>query len=320
MLDFRHMLRKHFDGEIFECHCGSVFDRKYNLSAHQKAHNEKLPCNVCLKTFITHSKLRAHWKTNHLKTHGVLQFARSKFQTLNRAYSKMINNFAIKGNENLHYLDTQTCCLCQKKFANRFCLKSHIETLHCKTKMFCDLCPKIISNRRALIHHMQSVHVRKLFACNICDYKTAVKGYFKNHKLIHSAKVECSICNKKVASMKEHMRCHNKPKTTQRKVMRYCDLCPRSFAVRSEILIHIERDHLKLLPFECHICMFKSYREICLDAHLLRHKSGTECKTCGKTVTNMKEHLRTHVKVKCPVCEKLVTKLYLRAHIKSQHK
>lgn len=269
------------------------------LKTHSRIH-DKAKCPICGKT-TSKDSLTVHIKSHEKKRRPVENVS---------SYSKMVDDLTKKGNEGLRHEETQTCCLCQKKFAHRACLKSHIQTLHCKVETFCDLCPKTFLSKRNLIHHMTSVHLRKKFACNICDYRTAVKNHFRSHKMIHAAKVKCPICKKKVARLEEHMRCHNKPKT-KHKGKHYCDLCPCTFAVRSEIVIHMKKDHLKLRPFECQLCVFKSYRKQNLDSHLLRHKPAKECKICHKTATNMKEHLRNHVEAKCPD---------LTAHIKAQHK
>lgn len=68
---FRHDLKKHFEGKIYECHCGSVSSSKLKFATHQKTHNaEKFTCKVCQKQFSCRFTLKEHWNKNHINPHG----------------------------------------------------------------------------------------------------------------------------------------------------------------------------------------------------------------------------------------------------------
>lgn len=69
----RHNLTKHYDGKLFECHCGSVYKFNCELIKHQQIHNGKLICRVCQKPFSTSNSLYTHWRVKHLKAHGKLE-------------------------------------------------------------------------------------------------------------------------------------------------------------------------------------------------------------------------------------------------------
>lgn len=75
---FSHNLRKHYEGKLHECHCGSVFKHKFELNTHQRYHNTKIACEVCQKQYFTMHGLREHWRSKHLQTHGMRE-NRSKF-------------------------------------------------------------------------------------------------------------------------------------------------------------------------------------------------------------------------------------------------
>lgn len=68
---FRHNLRNHYEGTLFECHCGSVYSSKLTLKKHQRIHDEnsKKACRVCQKQFFL-PDLRQHWNKMHLKRYG----------------------------------------------------------------------------------------------------------------------------------------------------------------------------------------------------------------------------------------------------------
>lgn len=60
-LNFRHSLRLHYNGELYECHCGSVFKSKRGWDVHTIIHKkENLACNVCQKQFSTYYFLKAY--------------------------------------------------------------------------------------------------------------------------------------------------------------------------------------------------------------------------------------------------------------------
>lgn len=69
--------------------------------------------------------------------------------------------------------------------------------------------------------------------------------------------------------------------------------------------------------FNCDKCGYKSSYKYNLDTHMLQHGSKRECKVCHKLVLNMSSHLRSHVKAKCPVCNKTIVREYLVRHIKT---
>lgn len=268
-------------------------------------------------------------------------------------------------------------------------------------KINCNLCNKFYSTSVALGRHRREVHDKEKSACNICDYKTAYKSCLQRHKLTHSAKVECLICKKRVASMDSHLRAH-KPKDSckicqrgitkrhmnqhlrvhtrrqrglpewerrmsafivcsdhnqltffcylvvkvlcrdgpficdkcgskhyNRKGIRQhisrkhrtapvsCDLCLKIFNQKRFLVLHMKRVHLKLLPFKCKACRFRSFTRIDLKQHMLQHGPKTMCKTCHKFVANIVRHLKCHVKEECRICGKIYRKRNFRKHIES---
>lgn len=78
---FRHCVRKHFTGKIFECHCGSVYTTMFRLKIHQQSHSAEkiIVCEVCKKEYDKLVNLKAHWKRVHLRTHGVYLGKECKF-------------------------------------------------------------------------------------------------------------------------------------------------------------------------------------------------------------------------------------------------
>lgn len=96
-----------------------------------------------------------------------------------------------------------------------------------------------------------------------------------------------------------------------------CDLCPRSFNQKRYLVNHLERDHLKARPFECDLCNFRGFRKSSLKGHMLQHSPKTECTLCHKLVANLRLHLDSHIKLKCPVCSQVISKSLLNRHIRN---
>lgn len=97
----------------------------------------------------------------------------------------------------------------------------------------------------------------------------------------------------------------------------FCDLCPRSFVRKTLLSVHMKKDHLKLRPFECHVCSHESSSRGNLKIHMLLHGPKTECQICHKLVSNIKIHLTNHVKVQCSVCCKFCSKASIIYHMKT---
>lgn len=101
-------------------------------------------------------------------------------------------------------------------------------------------------------------------------------------------------------------------------IKKYCDLCPQSFNQKCYLAYHIETKHLNL-SHDCNICGYKSFYKSSFRQHMLLHGQKTECKICHKLVTNVKSHLRSHVKANCPICGKTMSEGSLLGHKKRRH-
>lgn len=55
--NFRHILKKHYEGELHECHCGAVYKNKYDLNHHKKAHDPPITCDVSVTKWCEIFKL-----------------------------------------------------------------------------------------------------------------------------------------------------------------------------------------------------------------------------------------------------------------------
>lgn len=233
----RHLEAVHCKSTKMVCDlCPKFFFGRQNIIKHLKfVHDvKKLICNVCGYKAFTKFSLKNHKNSHAVKVETETNLVKKK-PPEKFMYSAEVKSLARKGNEDLRKTDPHTCCFCQKVFSSRNHLKGHMETAHCKsTKMSCDLCSKLFYDRRTLERHTAFVHGEKKFTCNVCDFVTASKFSLKTHKLTHTAKVECPVCNKPVSSLKKHMRAHE-PKES-------CPICQKPISKLS-MKMHKKRAH-----------------------------------------------------------------------------
>lgn len=124
---------------------------------------------------------------------------------------------------------------------------------------------------------------------------------------------QCGLQYQNRNIFRDHWKTHERP-------WAFCDLCPKSFNRRDALIKHISAVHLKQRSLECKTCGFKSFCKNNLKKHIACHDPKTECKVCSKMVSNMKNHLRSHVKAKCSVCAKIISKTNFAIHMRMHKK
>lgn len=157
------------------------------------------------------------------------------------------------------------CTFCSKEFAKKSGLVRHIQTVHEKLRnWFCDLCEKAFGEKGQMQRH-QKTHFKPLTTEAECKLDDLI-----DEEEIVEDKVRfiCGICKKKVNS-KAALRRH-KATVHGKKRPWLCDLCPKSFGEKYNLLRHI-----------------KSH----VDEHFIIEKLDEaeeetfECKSCQKVLT-----------------------------------
>lgn len=199
------------------------------------------------------------------------------------------------------------CDKCGSKLSKRNTLANHLAN-HRKALKCCDLCPRSFICKLFLKLHIEKDHLRVTFDCTFCSHKTYSQRLLKIHLLQHGSKTECKVCKKMVANMKHHLRSHVDVK---------CPICSKICSKAS--LKHHKRQHSNFGPVECDLCGEEFKSKVNLKSHMLIHMKKKKCSVCQKHVSNMTGHLKSHVKVKCPVCGLECSKQSLTRHIKRKH-
>jgi len=196
---FKHLNEIHLKIK-YECdQCDYKAGQKSGLVRHQLAKHgdgvRYLKCHLCPKTYKWDADLKRH----------IDKHSNNKFQ----------------------------CDSCEKEFAEKRNLQSHIKAAHLNLTHKCrvETCDYEASSLQNLRVHEANIHdVTKKFKCKFCEYETARKSDLNRHlsvKHLEVDKIQCSMCNYQTVR-KDQLILH------QKKVHINCNICNkyRSKSVR----------------------------------------------------------------------------------------
>ncbi|XP_044727425.1 zinc finger protein 271-like [Chrysoperla carnea] len=187
---------------------------------------------------------------------------------------------------------------------------------HLETKEGQDLGELIVANRPQKSRHRGRLRKRRFrYVCDVCCKGFQNLGRFNLHKALHKdAKFECGTCNERFnckvdllnhrketehtgeliieilpdqAEASEEL---NKDNTDVTWSKLQCEQCPKIFATKQGLEIHLKGVHEKKRPFTCSYCD-KTFAYIAsLKCHLLSHEvkgnKGYPCDICGKILNH----------------------------------
>lgn len=236
--------RSHEEEKRFKClECPAGFFVKANLISHTRTHlGEKFKCDQCDKSFSSLSYFKQHQISHIHETTG--QF--------------FICTFAE----------------CNKKFSNRFALRSHL-IVHSERKFVCNICLSTFKTQQSLkVHSLKhSIGESKLFQCHICGFATKYRQQYHDHVKSHSAtrNLECFHCGKKFTK-KTLLVIHMQTHLTVRNFICNVDECKKAFKTYNSYYAHKRKHQTKSSPkFNCASCdkVFSSHSVY--TAHLKCH-------------------------------------------------
>lgn len=221
----------------------------------------------------------------------------------------------------------------------------------------CALCSSTYETFKMLLQHMNG-HYRN-FVCEVCDVGFINIHRLKNHQRTHDVGTfNCSFCDK-VFTTKVRQVCHEK--YTHNTTARYttncpqceksfnsyyqrnrhmflehntaaasykCNICDKSFILKSKLTSHIKKVHLMERNHICSVCGQGFFMKQSLDEHMIKHNGERvyKCMVCLKAYARKKtlrEHMRIHNndrRFKCGICgSSFVQKCSMKSHMLSNH-
>ncbi|XP_064075971.1 zinc finger protein 182-like isoform X11 [Vanessa tameamea] len=313
--------------------------------------SNKFMCFYCCCSFIDSSKLKLHTQEEHneVKLTNVLRniTATTRFkldiseisckkcpkpvQTLDEFLYHVSNIHDIKFNKTVTDClfafklsdDGMFCLDCGQNFRFFGTLLTHAHKFHVKTSTFlCETCGQGFVAKANLDSHVKTVHSNYQW-----DKGKFVRLRDNDHtKSNKPQKLQCPKCPEILRSnylRKQHLALVHDVKSSQFS----CDICSKIFLIKSKLIQHKSRVHLKEKSITCEICGFKVFSKDLLKRHMVKHDDSRpfQCEICKKAFQRKKTldfHRRIHTNDRRYVCKDCgkafvqVTslKLHLRVH------
>ncbi|XP_037044366.1 transcription factor grauzone-like [Bradysia coprophila] len=262
-----------------------------------------MKCDFCSDVdFDTLKKMRKHYRQVHKVAKGYLVCCGNKYASR----FLMMDHIQYHVNPDAH-----RCDQCDKRFASRNLLKTHMKC-HIRAHK-CSLCSKTFPSAAKLNYHVQDRHSADTsvkFPCDQCVKTFRTKLLLTIHiKNVHG-------------QWPEHI----------------CEICGRKYKNKLNLQIHKELEHSTTPPpkVQCDICGTWLKHKGRLAAHLKLHQEmkdaqngnakALSCPICKKKVQN-KRLLSVHIRCshgernyKCTLCDKAFkTSQGLKEHIAALH-
>ncbi|XP_020278444.1 gastrula zinc finger protein XlCGF57.1-like isoform X2 [Pseudomyrmex gracilis] len=247
--------------------CGVTFNRKGNMNAHIKRHNNEhgtYTCSVCSCKCKSMSELQIHRK--------------------NHSEEEIIDGIKKK------YTDKELwrCSVCNKVFSKRANLTNH-ERLHKgdRLRVECNECGKKLASRSSLMYHKKSIHLKeRSHMCHYCGDSFVSREARLIHERTHTGErpYVCTVCGKRYrcsSNLCQHTKIHTGLKLYK------CHCCNKDFTRKGALSVH-ERIHTGVKPYSCVICD----KRFAQKNDMLRHAKTHSAKSTQRDQSNQDSEQR----------------------------
>ncbi|KAJ9583195.1 hypothetical protein L9F63_022466, partial [Diploptera punctata] len=328
----------HSEKQPYSCHiCGKFFVEKSSLVIHWHEHRDKQHNSACFPSkSMLNSDERSELQEQVPNTVLKIEFP-DTLKTLNDVVLQQQNNsicnknFAHRADQDMHLInrnDLFSCYLCNKLFTTQVCFLKHLAS-HTVDKLFsCNLCKKTFVGKDSLLQHM-SMHNSSYFVCNMCNTKFYNRSTYLSHICIHEI---CSSNDKQ--NKQDYVACDLTNKTE--KGYNLCALTDNVDCITTnecscksqsdeennvfdkELIEKMGNISESTNKSQCD--SFESFNKNLITS--CEREDIFNCKICKNTfkgITQVYDHLFTHISesspLTCPICEKLFdVKSDLRHH------
>ncbi|XP_068627108.1 zinc finger protein 564-like [Battus philenor] len=287
---------------LYKCYdCVLGFNHRFKLENHMKKHSPESGAEVCdvCKVRCKHSPaLCAHKRRHRVKWRCTVCGA---------AWSRASVAADHVAREHGAPMPTHLCSVCGHRAPTLNKLRSHMKR-HAERQR-CGQCDKTFADRSSLRTHLFIHNGSKEFSCPRCGKAFLFKRAMELHQLTHeaSAQLYCHQCDmnfKNQISYKQHL-LYSLKHVDPAKLKYACQLCDKKFVKAKRLEEHNLAVHLKVTPVNCTVpgCNFACSSRAVLRTHTrtlhraVRARRDHVCHVCGKTYTSkvaLGGHLRAH--------------------------
>ncbi|KAH8284500.1 hypothetical protein KR018_000876 [Drosophila ironensis] len=242
---------------------------------------------------------------------------------LRRWYSRRIKT--------LTEVQTVGLSLAEKEYIER--CKAFMPSKTFRQKLGCMMCKQAFSTEHALQAHQFRDH--KIgeggwFRCTLCELNFDRRCHLQQHtQRVHMSKAfACDLCDRSFAFASQlvvHKRSHDEKHVAKPFV---CEYCGKSFRQKIQMTTHVTAVHTKIRAFKCHLCPKDFLTKRDLKDHVKAHLNIRDkvCEVCQKAFTNANalvkhRHIHKEKTLQCSLCTtRFSERVSLGVHMRRTHK